>query len=166
MAVHIGDVERLVKQWVALDRAGAKERGERPVYYSGLSNTKRTELFREAYFWHALASGELLEQCVQPRPTGANIEAMRMHLADCCERLHAMLNARGDTLPEGAREQLAAAEQRIGVALDIVEHAPAAWSREADAAWAELMRWAHRLETDSDRRSGEWVPDGWGAFTG
>ncbi|WP_125530453.1 hypothetical protein [Streptomyces sp. WAC 06725] len=60
------------------------------------------------------------------------------------------------------REQLATAEQRIGVALDIVEHAPAAWSREADAAWGELMRWAHRLDTDHDyRRHGPWAPDGW-----
>ncbi|MGW7550082.1 hypothetical protein [Streptomyces rimosus] len=63
------------------------------------------------------------------------------------------------------REQLATAEQRIGVALDIVEHAPAAWSREADAAWGELMRWARRVETDSVRRSGEWVVCGGGAFT-
>ncbi|MFI0262538.1 hypothetical protein ACH4OW_26260 [Streptomyces sp. NPDC017056] len=91
---------------------------------------------------------------------------MRMNLADCCERLHAMLDARGDTLPVGTREQFATAEQRIGVALDIVEHAPAAWSREADAAWGELMRWAGRLDTDSFRQSGEWVPEGWGAFSG
>ncbi|KEF18257.1 hypothetical protein [Streptomyces rimosus] len=63
------------------------------------------------------------------------------------------------------REQLATAEQRIGAALDIVEHAPAAWSREADAAWGELMWWARRVETDSVRRSGEWVVGGGGAFT-
>ncbi|KWT61667.1 hypothetical protein ADL21_11985 [Streptomyces albus subsp. albus] len=54
------------------------------------------------------------------------------------------------------REQLATAEQCIGVALGIVEHASAAWSREADAAWGELVRWARRIETDSARRSGEW----------
>ncbi|MEV5596013.1 hypothetical protein [Streptomyces sp. NPDC052496] len=91
---------------------------------------------------------------------------MRKHLADCCERLHAMLGARGDMLPEGARAQLATAQQRIGAALDIVEHAPAAWSREADAAWGELMRWARQLDTDKFRRGGDWVPEGWKAFVG
>ncbi|KOT56177.1 MULTISPECIES: hypothetical protein [Streptomyces] len=164
------DVEELVKKWVNQARADAKAAGERPVYFSRLSDSKRSNLFNESENWHALAAGLFLETCVQPRPTATNIRAISEHLAQCCERLLAMMDARGDDmLPEGVREQFATAEQRIGVALDIVQHAPAAWSREADAAWAELMRWAFWLtpERFTDRyhatynRPRPWVPDGW-----
>lgn len=159
------DVTELVKQWVKQARTDAKTNGERPVYYSGLSDAKRTELHREAHYLHALAAGLFLEQCVPPRPTRDNIRAIGDHLTQCCERLHTMLDARGDMLPEGIRDQLGTAEQRVAVALDTVENAPAVWSREADAAWAELMKWAHRLDPEPDyRRVGPWVPDGWRTY--
>ncbi|MFI0262091.1 hypothetical protein ACH4OW_23975 [Streptomyces sp. NPDC017056] len=163
------DVTALVKQWVKQARADAKAAGDRPMYYSGLSDTKRSKLYRESEYWHALASGGLLELCVQPRPTAANLAAMRTHLAESCERLHAMMNTRGDMLPEGTRDQVAVIEQRIGMSLDVVERAGEGWGREADAAWLELMRWATCISPARYDRfrgpRGEWEPDGWRAFS-
>ncbi|MGK5733212.1 hypothetical protein [Streptomyces sp. URMC 124] len=96
---------------------------------------------------------------------------MRAHLAECCERLHGRIDARGTMLPDGIREQLAVIEQRVAMALDLVERAGQAWGREADAAWLELMRWSNRLDLDLDhgfglrpRASQTWVPDGWRSY--
>ncbi|MEU8619927.1 hypothetical protein [Streptomyces sp. NPDC048623] len=160
------DVTTLVKRWIKQARTDAKRDGEHPPPpYSALSNTRRNQLHQEGHFWFILATGQLLERCVPPRPTPENIRAIREHLAQCCKRLYAMLDARGDLLPEGVRDQLGAAEQHIAMALDIVGNAPAAWSRDADAAWAELMKWARQLDTSPDYpRSGPWVPDGWRAY--
>lgn len=162
------DVTALVKKWVKQARADAKANGDRPMYYSGLSDTKRSKLYRESEYWHALASGQLLEQCVQPRPTAANIRAMRVHLTQCCERLHTMMNTRGDMLPEGVRDRFATIEQRVGMALDVVERAGDAWGREADAAWSELMRWATCIDLDRDERyrrpRAGWEPEGWRVY--
>ncbi|MGW8975147.1 hypothetical protein [Streptomyces platensis] len=151
----------LVKQWVTRERETAKKNGERPVYFSGLSEGKRTALHREGHHWYRLASGIMLEQCVPPRPTAANIATIRDHIAQCCERLHSMAAARGDLLPEGLWEQLEVAERRVAMALDIVENAPAEWSREADAAWAELTRWARNLGMNRGALQRDpWEPEG------
>ncbi|WP_445271859.1 hypothetical protein, partial [Streptomyces sp. DSM 41978] len=62
-------------------------------------------------------------------------------------------------------DQLETAEQRIAVALDTVEHAPAEWSREADAAWAELTKWARNLDRERPRfRREPWEPEGWRTY--
>ncbi|MBH1936510.1 hypothetical protein I5Q34_19890 [Streptomyces sp. AV19] len=146
-----------MKQWVKAARVRAREAGEHPpVPYSGLSQTDRAELWREAQYWLALANGDLLKAVVPRRPTAEDIRARRAHLTSCCARLHDRMETRGDLLPEGTRDQLATVEQRIAVAIDVVEHAPAEWSREADAAWHELTQWAHRLDTDP-RKVGAWV---------
>ncbi|MBB5934560.1 hypothetical protein [Streptomyces zagrosensis] len=156
------DVTGLVKQWARQERVNAKAAGEHPPpYYSGLSDSKRSELHREAHYWCDLAAGLFLDQCVPPRPTRENVAAIRDHLTQCCARLRAMLDARGDMLPEGVRDQLGTAEQRVAMALDIVENAPAEWSREADAAWTELTRWARHLDMNYRGLQREpWKPDG------
>nr|MDT0523209.1 hypothetical protein [Streptomyces sp. DSM 41633] len=77
------DVTNLAKQWVKRERETAKENGERPVYWSGLPDWKRTALHDEGHHWFRLATGVMLEQCVPPRPTAANIAAVRDHLTRC-----------------------------------------------------------------------------------
>ncbi|MFJ9161230.1 hypothetical protein ACIRPS_31020 [Streptomyces griseoviridis] len=153
------DVAALVKQWIKRERVSAKENGERPVYWSRLPDWKRAELYREGHHWHRLATGAMLEQCAPQRPSAAEITAVRDHLTRCCERLRSMATARGDLLPEGLWAQLETAEQRAAMALDIVENAPAEWSREADAAWAELKRWARNLDIDYRGLRDPWEPE-------
>ncbi|MEU8540900.1 hypothetical protein AB0C52_13085 [Streptomyces sp. NPDC048717] len=142
----IGDVTELVKKWVKVDQAAAREEGMRPIYYSALPHGTRERMFREGHFWYQLGTGEMYDQCVPTCPTAESVTALKDRLAQCCNRLHAMADARGDLLPEGARVQLSRADHRIAMALDVVEHAPAEWSRDADAAWTELTAWAARLD--------------------
>ncbi|MFJ1640825.1 hypothetical protein [Streptomyces sp. NPDC088256] len=159
------DVTALLKKWVTREREAAKETGDRPVYWSGLSDRKRAALYAEGHHFFRLASGIMLEQCVPPRPTADNIAAIRDHITQCCEHLREAAAARGDLLPEGLWDQLGTAEQRIAMALDIVENAPAEWSREADAAWAELARWARNLEPNrASRHRDPWGPEGWTTY--
>ncbi|WP_158708804.1 hypothetical protein [Streptomyces sp. NRRL S-920] len=157
------DVKQLVKRWVTQARADAKARGEYPPPpYSRLPDHQRSLLFREAHWWQALASGQLLASCVPPHPSPDNITAMREHLTRCFEHLHTKMGGHADLLPTGTHDQLSAIQQRTAAALDVVEQAGAAWSREADAAWQELMRWAGRLNpAGRTRQAGDWVPDGW-----
>ncbi|WP_411115139.1 hypothetical protein [Streptomyces sp. 029-5] len=155
------DVTALAKEWVKRERESAKENGERPVYWSRVPDWKRAELYREGEFWYRLATGIMLEQCVPRLPTASNIASVRDHITRCCSRLRSIAAARGDLLPEGLWPQLETAERRVVMALDIVENAPAEWSREADAAWAELTRWARNL--DMNRRGLQrdpWEPEG------
>ncbi|MEV7582242.1 hypothetical protein [Streptomyces erythrochromogenes] len=164
----ISETEDLVKRWVQKARENAKQNGERPVYYSQLSQSDRRNLFREAAQFIQLARGEMLERCVPPRPTQENITAMGDRLAHCVAALTARIDARGDDfLPPSTRHQLEVLEQRIAVALDIVQNAPELWSREADAAWSELMRWAHKLDDRpfDGRRKDPWAPEGWGRYS-
>lgn len=153
-------VDAMVKEWVKRLRANAKRNGEAPVYMSRLPEWERKGLYAEAHLWHRLATGIVLEQCVPPRPSAENVAAIRDHLAQCCEQLRTTATARGDALPEGLWDQLETAERRIAMALDVVEHAPAEWSREADAAWAELMRWASSLDPGRNGFASRWEPDG------
>ncbi|WP_125511204.1 hypothetical protein [Streptomyces sp. WAC 01529] len=161
------DVKQLVKRWVAQARADAKAEGEfPPPPYSRLPDHQRSLLFREAHWWHALASGRLLASCVPPRPSPDNVAAMREHLTRCFEHLHTKMGGHADLLPAGTHDQIRTVQQRAAAALDVVEQAgAAAWSREADAAWQELMRWADRLDAaERPRPAGGWVPDGWEAY--
>ncbi|MCZ1013990.1 hypothetical protein [Streptomyces noursei] len=155
------DVKQLVKQWVKKARADAKANGEfPPPPFSRVPQSEYEPLFREAHYWHQLACGEFLDEITDPRPSAEHITAMRQHLADCTENLHTMMNARGNNLPDGTREQLAVIEQRIGMALDIVEHAGHTWGREADHAWQELMTWAQRLHYGHTRSTPRpWDPE-------
>ncbi|MFF1376203.1 hypothetical protein [Streptomyces sp. NPDC058308] len=165
--VQRDDVRQLAKTWADRARADALRNGEEPPpAFGAMSDEQRTPLFREAHYWHTLASGMFLEQTAPPRPTGANVRAMRAHLGACCEQLRSMMEARGELLPEGAREQLAAIELRVAESVDLVENAGPDWAREADATWHELMRWARLLDYDPSRTSGAWVPEGWNDFAG
>ncbi|WP_158708865.1 hypothetical protein [Streptomyces sp. NRRL S-920] len=154
-----------MKQWVKPERETAKQNGDRPVYYSGLSDSKRMALHQEGHHWYRLASGTMLEQCVPPRPTSVQVAAVRDHIARCCEHLHAAARARGDLLPEGLWSQLETAERRIAMALDIVDNAPAEWSREADAAWQELTKWARNLDMERPPlRRNPWESEEWRSY--
>ncbi|MFH8610434.1 hypothetical protein ACH4D5_23425 [Streptomyces sp. NPDC018029] len=161
------DVRQLAKRWVDQARADALKNGEEPppAFYD-VPDDQRAPLFHEAHYWHTLASGLFLEQSVPPRPSETNIRAMRRHLADCAGQLRSMMDRRGNLLPEGAREQLATIELRVAMALDLVENAGAAWARETDAAWHELMLLARLLDYDPSRTTDDWVPEGWNNFAG
>jgi len=160
-----GDVTILAKRWVKREREAAKRNGGRPVYWSGLPDWKRSALYQEGHRWFRLATGVMLDECVPPRPTAANIAAVREHITRCCEHLREAAAARGDDLPDGLWDQLATAERRVAAALGIVENAPAEWSREADAAWIELTKWARNLDTNRDsRRCDPWEPEGWRTY--
>ncbi|WP_055566832.1 hypothetical protein [Streptomyces atriruber] len=161
------DVRQLAKRWVDQARTDALKNGEEPPpAFADVPDAQRAPLFHEAHYWHTLASGLFMEQSVPPRPSTANIRAMRSHLAESCALLHSMMDRRGDALPEGAREQLATLELRVAMALDLVENAGTAWARETDAAWHELMLLARLLTYDPARNSDEWVPEGWNNFAG
>ncbi|MFI7319949.1 hypothetical protein [Streptomyces venezuelae] len=161
------DVRQLAKSWVDRARADALRTGEElPPPLDGVPDDQRAPLFHEAHYWHTLASGLFMEQSVPPRPSPANIRAMRDHLAECCALLRSMMERRGDLLPDGAREQLATIELRVAMALDLVENAGAAWARETDAAWHELMLLARLLAYDPSRTRDDWVPEGWNTFAG
>ncbi|AJC60490.1 hypothetical protein [Streptomyces sp. 769] len=140
------DVQRLVREWVRKARADAKATGQHPPPpLSRMPKYAHEPLFREARYWHALAAGAFLDELVEPRPSAFHIKAMRRHLAGCTERLHEMMNSRGNALPAGAREQLGVIEQRVGVALDLVEQTGTMWGCEAAYAWLELTWWARKL---------------------
>ncbi|MFG2147534.1 hypothetical protein ACGFRG_25620 [Streptomyces sp. NPDC048696] len=159
------EVDGLIRQWVDKARADARANGERlPPPWSRLPHYEREPMFREGTLWFRLASGDLLEQAVQPQPTGDEISNMHEHLARCCEQLHTMMDARGDLLPAGTHEQMAVIEQRIAMTLDTVESTHGDWSGEQEAAWAELVRWAYLLGYSRETRSGavdRWMPEGW-----
>ncbi|MEU6992727.1 hypothetical protein ABZ953_18985 [Streptomyces sp. NPDC046465] len=165
--VQRDDVRQLAKTWIDRARADALRSGEEPPpAVDGMPDEQRTHLFREAHYWHTLASGMFLEQSAPPRPTEANVRAMRAHLRACCEQLRSMMAARGELLPEGTREQLAAIELRVAGSLDLAEKAGPVWARDADAAWHELMLWARLLDYDPSHSTDAWVPEGWNDFAG
>ncbi|MFJ5590726.1 hypothetical protein ACIQCG_13305 [Streptomyces noursei] len=140
------DVQRLVKEWGKQARAEARAAGGTlPPPFSRVPKYVHEPLFREARYWHALATGAFLDEIAEPRPSVFHVKAIRRHLTNCVEHLHSMMNARGDALPEGVRGQLALIEQRAAMALDLVERAGDAWGREEEHAWGELTWWARKL---------------------